>query len=245
MRIEGRSERGNVRPNNEDALAICADHGLILLADGMGGAAAGEVASAEALAACRDRLRQALAGRPAEGLCEQLRMAVEHANQAVHELAQTRSGLRGMGTTLLAALCSQQRCYVAHVGDSRAYLWRGGALHQLTRDHSMVQQWVDAGILDPQDARRSPSRHIITRAIGPSGSVAADVVDFALQPGDLLLACTDGLTDMLSDAEISALCAAWADAGSESLSELLDQLIAAALAKGGSDNITVALALPG
>ncbi len=245
MLIYGRTDQGRIRPNNEDCFAYDSALGIAVLADGMGGSNAGEVASSLAVDICMASLVQALAQQDAAAdLLQLLQAAIQRANRHVYELGARRKGYQGMGTTLIAALMRDTECVLAHVGDSRAYLLRGGELQPLTRDHSMVQQWVDAGLINREQARRSPSRHVITRAVGLLPDVVVDTLRQPLEPGDLVLLCSDGLTDLLSDELILAGCQQW-QPQQQALESLVNGLVQAALEQGGSDNVTVlALALP-
>jgi serine/threonine protein phosphatase PrpC len=234
---------GRVRSSNEDAFDYRPDLGIFVVCDGMGGAAAGEVASRASVDAFLDAFDAESAAVAAEahkahwadpaGLLDE---AVAAANDAVFSLAQDDARLRGMGTTLVALLMEEQRAWVAHVGDSRCYRMRKGALERLTEDHSLVDEQVRRGHLTPQEAERSPLRNVITRAIGSHGSVVAEISEIDVQTGDLLLLCSDGLIREVSDTKIGAVLA-----GSTDLNQTCNQLIAAANANGGKDNITCLL----
>ena len=229
------SDPGRVRPNNEDAVLLDPALGLVVVADGMGGSNAGEVAART----CCEVVRAAVADSAADPLAtarERLQAAVLAANRAVFERAWLEPSLRGMATTVVAALLGPRHVTVAHVGDSRLYRLRQGQLMQLTHDHSLVQEHIDAGLLTPQDARATDYRNLVTCAIGIAPRVEVDVADFELQPGDTLLLCTDGLTDLLTDDELAhLLCHAGA------LDSAAARLVQAANAAGGRDNVSVAL----
>jgi PPM family protein phosphatase len=239
MRIAARSDLGKVRDNNEDCLAYDARLGIVVLADGMGGLRAGEVASATAVEAVMEHLSDhAGADNGAmEELGATLREALELANRRVYALSDARDEYAGMGTTLVVGVLRDERFVAAHVGDSRAYRFRGGELARLTADHSLVQLLVEQGILSPAEARRSPNRNIVTRAVGIEADVEVDVTEIDAAPGDVFLLCSDGLTDMIDDATIARFCGKLGR--DEELTGLVDGLIDAALANGGLDNVSV------
>ncbi len=220
---------GLVRSNNQDAFAPDNDDSaagpvVIAIADGMGGHVGGEVASRTAIAA-------AIAETDGEPV-----QRVERADQAVIEAMVADPSLQGMGTTLtLALLTAEGTARIAHVGDSRAYLLRDGELRQLTDDHSVVGELVRAGLLTPEEARHHPRRNLVTRSVG-MGDVSVDLVEEDLLPGDRLLLCSDGLTDMVDDDDITRLLGE-GGAPSEAAWDLID----AANAAGGRDNTTVAV----
>lgn len=240
VQIVGRTDPGRVRRRNEDHVAVDTDLGAGIVADGMGGLRDGHVASREAVAAVMARLRQSAAAAPGDMAAQRLLAALAAANEQVRRVAGSGSG--PMGTTAVAALLGPDgRGAVAHVGDSRAYHLRGHTLTPLMRDHSLVQELQDDGLLDAAQARRSAQRNIITRAIGLEAELRADSVTLHLAPGDLLLLCSDGLWDMLEDSRIEALLSQCA-AGPDGLNVCADALIEAANAAGGMDNIAVVLA---
>ena len=236
MRIAARSDQGKIRQNNEDCLAYDARLGIAVLADGMGGLNAGEVASSTAIEVVMQHLVEQVdrvgAGHPGA----LLRDALTQANQRVCALADSRRELNGMGTTLVAAIVHAGTFVVAHVGDSRAYRFRSGELARLTADHSLVQQLVAQGILSAAEARLAPNRNIVTRAIGIEVEVECDLTEVDAGAGDLFLLCSDGLTDMIDDALIARLCAQF---GNDDVARLADALIDAALGAGGFDNVSV------
>jgi protein phosphatase len=220
-----RSDVGRGRPENEDSLLVDREHHLYAVADGMGGHRAGEVASATAI----ETLKSAFAGgRPID-------QAVAAANAAVFAKAADDDALRGMGTTLTAVAVEDGRTAVlGHVGDSRAYLMRDGTVTQVTDDHSLVEQLVREGRLSPEEAQRHPQRAIITRALGVEPQVEVDTYRVDLEPGDRLLICSDGLTNMLSDETIALTLRRHADP-----QQAADTLVDMANQAGGDDNITV------
>ncbi len=226
---------GRVRPNNEDAVLVDADLGLAVLADGMGGYNAGEVASRLCCEVVHATLRQhphTVGTDPGQALAQ----AIERANTAVYLDALSHPAHRGMATTVVAAWVRGDRLAVGHVGDSRLYRLRQGQFAPLTRDHTLVQEHIDAGLIRAQDARATDYRNLVTRGIGIAPRVDADIALHTVAAGDTYLLCSDGLTDMLTEPEIAHLlcrCGRGADAA--------QALIAAANAAGGRDNLTVAL----
>ncbi len=232
-RGHGRTDRGLVRPHNEDCILVEPAHGVFAVADGMGGHAAGEVASTRAIEAIREAL---CADRPADlPPPELLRRAVEHSNLGIARAIEAHPEYRGMGTTLVVALLDGDSCWIAHVGDSRAYLVRDGRIDQLTTDHSFVNELVRLGMLSREQAARDPRRNVVTRALGSSQVVVPDIVEVPLRPGDVLLLCSDGLNTMVEDGEILALVRA-AGGDPEAATR---KLVEAANAAGGEDNISV------
>jgi serine/threonine protein phosphatase PrpC len=234
---------GRVRTNNEDALAEDRELGLLVLADGMGGYNAGEVASAIATSTIIEVVRRhwdhlGSPGRPAN-VAELLQSAVQSAHQKIRERAAADPDCAGMGTTAIACLLNNDRLSIAHVGDSRAYRWRGQSLQQLTRDHSLLEELIARGHYTREDASRLVRKNIVTRALGVEEELAVDLIEDQLLPGDQLLLCSDGLTDMLDDAEIATILGA--SNGAE-LALVGNDLVDAALAAGGRDNVSIALA---
>jgi len=224
----GRTDVGRQRSANEDSLVV--DPPLFAVADGMGGAKAGEVASAVAVEAVEGATES---GEPAEA---QLANIVRQANRRIYDLAVADESRRGMGTTLTLAKVHGDEVSFAHVGDSRAYRLRGGELEQLTRDHSLVAELERSGQITPEAAEHHPQRSIITRALGPEPDVEVDTYTLAGRDADLFLICSDGLTSMIADDEVGSILRS---AGS--LDAAADELIRAANQSGGKDNITVIL----
>ncbi len=223
-----------IRSGNEDNFASDADgdRGLFIVADGMGGHAAGEVASEMAvqivmreLAAVRDLGDQNAAATVAE--------ALRHANRAIHDRTASEVDKQGMGTTASVLLVSGRRYMIGQVGDSRVYLLRDGALRQLTKDHSYVQEQVDAGFLTPEQARYHPYSNVITRCVGASPDVEPDVYEGEAKVGDLFLLASDGLTGMVEDRRLQQLLLARVPA-----ERMVHLLISEANGRGGLDNIT-------
>ncbi|QNI37565.1 PP2C family protein-serine/threonine phosphatase [Edaphobacter albus] len=252
------SDRGRVRRNNEDACAASPSAGIFVVCDGMGGAAGGEVAShlaAETFLAHMAR-REPVARVPVR-----ISAAVQAANRAIYSQAQRTPNLSGMGTTLVGLLypgaqngangstgepSENSGIWLVHVGDSRCYLWREGHLRQLTRDHSLVEEQVLAGQITPQQAEESPMRNILTRAVGSHAVIEPEIQCCRPQEGDLYLLATDGLTRELSEEEIAAFLPQNGKMATQAaLYGACGDLIRAANAKGGADNITVLMVVVG
>jgi protein phosphatase len=221
------SDLGRQRQGNEDNFFVRAP--LFVVADGMGGAQAGEVASEIAVRSFDDELPN---GSRADALVH----VIEEANKRIHERARSDDSLHGMGTTTTAAYVDDDEVLIAHVGDSRAYLWRGGELVRLTKDHSLVGELVARGKLTEEQAEQHPQRSVITRALGPEANVQVDIDIFPAKAGDLFLLCSDGLTSMVHEPKLAPLFEE-----ASSLETLGKRLIDAANAAGGRDNITVIL----
>lgn len=241
------TDTGLVRSQNEDAIAVSPTHGFAVLADGMGGYNAGEVASSMAVEVVKQFLDTAFARMQRHSLNLPLRRerrvqqlmveAVRRANEAVLDAAAAEPRFSGMGTTLVAAVFHGKTLTIAHVGDSRAYRMRNGELVQLTRDHSLLQEQIDAGLLSVESARLSEYRNLVTRAVGVISDLEVEVHDHGVQSEDIYMLCSDGLSDMLTDAEIAGAI----KASRSSLHEACAALIRLANASGGRDNISVIL----
>jgi protein phosphatase len=235
------TDRGRLRAHNEDAVAVDPGARLAIVADGMGGHNAGEVASRMALDLTREgivaRLQELGSGIDALGAETLVRSEIERANAAIYEAGASRGDYAGMGTTVVVALW--HGCFVtaAHVGDSRLYRLRRGELAQLTRDHSVVQERVERGTLTPEEARLAPFRNMLTRALGTQPHVRSDVRTTRIEAGDVYLLCSDGLTEMLLD---SAIAETLERAGAD-IDSAAEALVALANSHGGVDNISVAL----
>ena len=238
MDIVGRTDRGRLRERNEDSVGVDEALGVAVVADGMGGLQDGHVASREAVAAVLAHL--GATPRPLGAAA--LEAALAAADARVRACARAAASV--MGTTAVVLAMQDGCCRIAHVGDSRAYWYHRGVLAQVTRDHSMVQELVDRGLLSPQAARHSPSRNVITRAIGLDAPCQPDCVELAPAADDLLLLCSDGLWDMLEDGRIADLLTG-CGAGREALCRCMDALVDAANEAGGADNVTVVLARSG
>jgi protein phosphatase len=228
------SDVGRRRRINEDRYALVPELGLFLVADGMGGHTAGQVASSLATEAVTRCVR---GGEPGTGsLAECLREAVFAANLEVFQTAQERPELSGMGTTLVTMLFAGERAALAHVGDSRAYLVRRGRIRQLTDDHSLVGELQRRGELSADAARDHPHRHVLTRALGVRRAVQPDLAELEIAGQDVFVLCTDGLTTHVRDEEIAK-----AVAGEVDPAEAAQALVALANTRGGEDNVTVAI----
>lgn len=238
------SDTGLKRANNEDSAVTDPQSGLVLVADGMGGYKAGEVASAIAAKVVVDDVRAALGGseHPGPGAHEValLRAAIESANRHIYETAAKIPQCRGMGTTIAAVLFSPGRATVAHVGDSRVYCLRAGALRQVTTDHSLVQELIDKGFFTPEEAQATTPRNLVTRALGIDMQVNVDVQQLETLPHDIFLVCSDGLTDMVSAEDIHLTL----DRYGANLQTAAQELVELANAGGGRDNVSVVLARP-
>ena len=232
LRSAVRTDVGLRRRANEDACSVAEEMGFYVVADGMGGHTAGQVASRMAAESAVRALRS-LDGASAS-LSDKLRHAVATANREVFASSQAKPELAGMGTTLVALLADADRAALAHVGDSRAYLVRGGRIRQLTDDHSLVAELVRRREISESAARGHPHRHVLTRAVGVRRSVEPDIVELEIEAGDRFVLCTDGLTGLVTDDEIAAIVSA----GSE-LDAICRRLVDLANARGGDDNITV------
>ena len=230
LRYSALSDVGRVRKNNQDS--AYASPRLLLLADGMGGGPAGDLASSTAAQA----IRRLDTGTGPVNLLEALAGAVQRANDRLAELVESDPSVEGMGTTLTAVLADGDQVGLAHIGDSRAYLLRGGQLSQLTHDHTFVQSLVDQGRLTVDDARRHPHRSLILQVLDGRHDVEPDLELLTLQPGDRLLLCSDGLTDFVPDDRIEALL------GGETVDIAALELVQEALEAGSSDNVTCVVA---
>ena len=231
------SDRGRKRPSNEDAFGYSVEHGVFVVCDGMGGAAAGEIASSLAV---DEMMRLLVAEGQGAPTPEQAEKAIYAANQAVFIRSKRNPKLAGMGTTLVALIAGERQVWILNVGDSRGYRLRTGTLQQITRDHSLVEEQVRMGRMNRTEAQRSPLRNMITRALGTQSQVTADVFALEAEPGDLYLLCSDGLTRELSDPLIESLLRLELP-----LEELCARLVNAANKAGGHDNITCLLVRAG
>ena len=227
------TDRGRKRESNEDAFGFSVEHGVYVVCDGMGGAAAGEIASSLAV----EEMMRLLTGRDgAHRLLEDAEAAVASANAAIFMRASSSENLNGMGTTLVTLLAEDQRGWMINVGDSRGYRLRNSHLEQITLDHSLVEEQVRMGRMDPVEAQRSPFKNVITRALGTQSSVTPDIFELENEPGDLFMLCSDGLTRELADPTIE-----WILKLDLPLQDLCARLVEAANDAGGHDNITCLL----
>lgn len=247
--IAGRSNTGLVRTNNEDKIGEDQEIGLVVLADGMGGYKAGEVASLLAVNTILDELRSEIPRLSPGEIDEQTgytkeslaaRRSVVKANETIFSVSNTEPQYRGMGTTLVMGIFYDNQITVAHVGDSRMYRYRDGNLQQITVDHTLLQELVDRGFYTQEEANSSLNKNLVTRALGIEGSIAVDIKEDLAMPDDIYILCSDGLTDMVDDQEIHATIKTFKD----NLDKLADKLIEIANENGGRDNISVLLAKP-
>ncbi len=231
---------GRARSNNEDSVATDDAVSLGVLADGMGGYNAGEVASNMATSFIHTELGRWLREASVQATDAEVRRAmdicVDNANRAIFNAANSNPQYAGMGTTLVVAVFRENRLLVGHVGDSRAYRLRNGRLQQITRDHSLLQEQIDAGLITPEQAAFSANKNLVTRAVGVEDTVLLETHQHEVLPGDMYLLCSDGLSDMLDDASIAQLLQAH-----ESLDQTARALIDGANDAGGKDNISVIL----
>ncbi|MCC5872374.1 MAG: Stp1/IreP family PP2C-type Ser/Thr phosphatase [Gammaproteobacteria bacterium] len=245
--MAGLTHTGQVREHNEDCIGLRPEVGLLVLADGMGGLKAGEVASAMAVEVITAELEAELEEIPAAGHDEAsgyalhslaVGRAITKANASIFGVAQSQPQCAGMGTTLVVGLFFDNRLTVAHVGDSRMYRLREGVLEQVTSDHSLVQELVDRGFYTPEEARHATNKNIVTRALGIGAAVDVDMHEELALMGDLYLLCSDGLNDMIDDEQIRTILAE----NRGNLDAAAEILVDAANAEGGRDNVSVLLA---
>lgn len=249
IEIAGVTDVGRKRSHNEDSIASDSELGVAILADGMGGYKAGEVASQLAVQMIMDDLRAGLrepsgseagASEESTGFSHEslvLKSAIEKANEAIFRTAQSQPQCQGMGTTLVSAAFYDDRMAIAHVGDSRLYRLRKGHLEQLTADHSLLQELVDKGFYTPEEAKQSLNKNLVTRAVGIELEVSPDVQEEVVLPGDVYLLCSDGLSDLVDDDEIHLTL----DRYSANLADAAKALVQLANDHGGKDNISVIL----
>ena len=241
------TDTGRVRDHNEDAIGSDPDIGLMVLADGMGGYNAGEVASGIAVQIVSELATEGADRENRDeidahsGLMRQsivLRDAVYRANKIIFQTAQSQTHCEGMGTTIVACMFYDNKVSIAHVGDSRAYRLRGGSFEQLTMDHSLLQELVDRGFYSAEEAQRSTNRNYVTRALGVEPTVEVEVHEYEVLPDDVYLLCSDGLPDMVEDEDIHLTISTF----NASLDVVGKQLIELANDHGGRDNVSVQLA---
>jgi len=246
LEVASCTDPGIVRSHNEDSIAADATKGLVVLADGMGGYNAGEVASGMATTVITTELQHLLeetppyrlepaSGRPwAEKL---LKDQIAKANTSIFQAAQSQPQYSGMGTTLVAGLFYDNKLMLAHIGDSRAYRLRGEAFEQITRDHSLLQEQIDSGMITPEQAKFSQNKNLVTRALGIDPTVEPELNCFEAQTGDVYLLCSDGLNDMVGDEDIGMTLQTL----SANLRLAAQQLVQMANDNGGRDNVSVIL----
>ncbi len=247
VRFVGLSDTGKVREHNEDSIALDLDVGLLVLADGMGGYNAGEVASGIAvktiMSLVREQVEREDMSQPdrSSGLSRStiiLRDAILRANKIIYQTARTQPQCEGMGTTVVAALFFDNRVTIAHVGDSRLYRQRNGKFEQVTMDHSLLQELVDRGFYSAEEAQRAANKNYVTRALGVEPSVEVEIQEVPAQKGEVYVLCSDGLSDMIEDEDIHLTINTFGD----NLDTVARQLIQLANDNGGRDNISVLMA---
>jgi protein phosphatase len=246
VEVAGKTDVGCVRTNNEDNFGYDARYGIFVVCDGMGGQAAGEVASKIGVDVLLNYFREAAqsgeypqVGKPFEGVSPQgqaLASAIQLANHTIYDASQRNAGTAGMGSTLVAALVKENALCIAHVGDSRIYLLRQGSIQLLTQDHSLVMEQLRRGYITREEAERSTNQHIILRALGSEEEAQPDVEDLVVLAGDVVLMTSDGLTKYAKDEEILKIVSS-----AETLEVACDTLIQTARSRGGDDNITCLL----
>ncbi|HEY2402689.1 MAG TPA: Stp1/IreP family PP2C-type Ser/Thr phosphatase [Steroidobacteraceae bacterium] len=247
LRFVGLTDTGKVREHNEDTIAFDADIGLLVLADGMGGYNAGEVASGIAVKTIVNLVREQVEREDMNvqdresGLSRPtiiLRDAIHRANKIIYQTARTQPQCEGMGTTVVAALFFDNKITIAHVGDSRLYRQRSDKLEQVTMDHSLLQELVDRGFYSAEEAQRAANKNYVTRALGVEPNVEVEIQEVAVQKGDAYMLCSDGLSDMVEDEDIHLTINTFND----NLDTVAKQLIQLANDNGGRDNVSVVMA---
>jgi len=237
MKFGAKTDIGLVRENNEDAFLVCPRRRLLAVADGMGGHLAGEVASRLAIEVL-DRKVPFPVPSDESSAARMLESTFQEANEVILQYGRRFPDCYGMGTTLTAALLCGSRLIIGHVGDSRLYLWRRGNFRCLTADHSVAEELVRNGTISPEAALHHPYRHVLTRALGTDFQLEVDILEKTLEPGDRVLLCTDGLSNLVMDNEIEDILRE----NLRSLEEIADSLVNLALNRGGYDNVTVVVA---
>jgi PPM family protein phosphatase len=234
------TDPGLARENNEDSVVYDAPTSLSVLADGMGGYNAGEVASGMATAFIRSEMSRWLSqvGKTANAreVRRALEICVDNANRSIFNAANSNPQYAGMGTTLVVGVCHEARLMIGHIGDSRCYRLRSDEFSQVTKDHSLLQEQMDAGLITPEQAATSLNKNLVTRALGVEDSVLLEVNEHRVEPGDLYMMCSDGLSDMVDDTGIAEILKS-----DDSMEQKAIALVAAANAAGGRDNISVLL----
>ncbi len=253
MSVKGRvhfvaeTDTGRVREHNEDTIAADCDIGLLVVADGMGGYNAGEVASGIAVKTIVSLVQAAVEREdlriddPATGMSRPsivLKDAIHRANKIIYQTAKTQPQCEGMGTTVVSALFFDNRIAIAHVGDSRLYRLRNDRFEQVTQDHSLLQELVDRGFYSPEEAQRAANKNYVTRALGVEPSVEVEIQEAAVQKGDFYVLCSDGLSDMVEDDDIHLTISTFG----ANLATVAKQLIQLSNDNGGRDNVSVVMA---
>src|SRR6202453_2840858 len=247
LRCVGMTDTGKVREHNEDTIAVDQDIGLLVLADGMGGYNAGEVASGIAVKTIVNLVRESVEREDlripdkATGMSRPsiiLRDAIHRANKIIYQTARAQPQCEGMGTTVVSALMFDNKIAVAHVGDSRMYRLRNDKFEQVTMDHSLLQELVDRGFYSPEEAQRAANKNYVTRALGVESNVEVEVQEHPVQKGDMYLICSDGLSDMVEDDDIHLTISTFG----ANLETATKQLIQLGNDNGGRDNISLLVA---
>lgn len=235
-----RTDPGRARDNNEDSVVFDEAVHLGVLADGMGGYNAGEIASGMATAFIKSEMSRWLSEVGKQAKIKEIRRALEicvdNANKSIYNAANSNAQYSGMGTTLVVAVFQGDKVMLGHIGDSRCYRLRGGEFAQITKDHSLLQEQIDAGLLTVEQASTSSYKNLVTRALGVDDAVALDLNEFDVEPGDLYMMCSDGLSDMVDDNEIASILDS-----EQTMEQKAEQLITVANEHGGRDNISVLL----
>jgi protein phosphatase len=246
LRCVGVTDTGRIREHNEDTFGTDSDIGLVVLADGMGGYKAGEVASGITVRTVMGLLKEAVeredlaANDDASGLSRPgilLRDAIQRANKLINHTAKTQPNCEGMGTTVVAGLFFDDKLTIAHVGDSRLYRCRGGKLEQVTQDHSLLQELVSRGFYTPEEAQRAAAKNYVTRALGVEPTVDVEITEVPALKDDVYLLCSDGLSDMVEDDDIQLTINTFG----ANLETLAKQLVMLSNDNGGRDNISIVL----
>ncbi|MFM9972114.1 MAG: Stp1/IreP family PP2C-type Ser/Thr phosphatase [Burkholderiales bacterium] len=246
LEVVSATDPGMVRTNNEDSIASDAAHGLVVLADGMGGYNAGEVASGIATTVITTEMQKIIEQHPPYSIEESsgktiaeslLRDQVTRANTSIYQAAQSQPQYAGMGTTLVVALYYDNKMSVAHVGDSRLYRFRDEKFEQVTKDHSLLQEQIDSGLITKEQAKLSANKNLVTRALGIDPTVETEIHEYETKVGDIYLLCSDGLCDMVSDEDIGQALQMLGG----NLKLCVQQLVQMANDNGGRDNVSVIL----
>jgi serine/threonine protein phosphatase PrpC len=246
LEIASCTDPGMVRAHNEDSIAADAATGVVVLADGMGGYNAGEVASGMATTLITTEMRRLLADTPPYAIDPETQVAVAQrmvreqvlkANTSIFQAAQSQPQYSGMGTTLVVCLFYDNKVLVAHLGDSRLYRMRDDVFSQVTRDHSLLQEQIDAGLISPEQAKHAQHKNLVTRALGIDPAVEPEIHEHETRSGDVYLLCSDGLCDMVDDDDIGATLRAFGS----NLNLAVQQLVQMANDNGGRDNVSVIL----
>lgn len=247
LEIVQKTDPGKMRARNEDAIACLPRKGVLVLADGMGGHNAGEIASGMATSFLINEFDRLLSDRPlsllpadaARGEAQELvSHLIAEVNLAIFQASESNPQYKGMGTTLIVAVFYDDRVMIAHIGDSRVYRLRDGQMTQLTKDHSLLQEWIDSGMITPEQALTAQHKNLVTRALGVDAKVEAEIHEHDVLPGDLFLLCSDGVYDMVPDEDIELTMASLGANLGLAAAQLVDQ----SNDNGGKDNISVVLA---